>query len=165
MNNVTAQNRALPSNRSQKKNSVAASPLFFFSSFLSLRSLYFPFPCSFLGGFSGSFCLRLLVFFLVKRLQFSFGTFSKIQQDNALTFNFTITYTLISVNVLSSSNILVSLFWIFEAFPTVFFLLKVNGEEWISQKCRVSEQVKLQCLWIWQEWNTSSFEEKCCYLG
>ena len=50
------------SNRSKK---IAVQPLlfFFFSSFLSLRSLYFPFPCSFLGGFSGSFCLRLLVFF------------------------------------------------------------------------------------------------------
>ena len=119
---------------------------FFFSSFLSLRSLYFPFPCSFLGGFSGSFCLRLLVFFSVKRLQFSFGTFSKIQQDNALTF--TITYTLIFVNVPSSSNIPVSLF--LKLF--VFFLLKVNGEEgrivklilYDAQRCRVFEQVKLQ---------------------
>ena len=53
------------------------------------------FPCSFLGGFLGSFCLRLLVFFSVKRLQFSFGTFFKIQQDNAL--GFTVTYTLILI--------------------------------------------------------------------
>ena len=74
--------------------------LFFFSSFLSPRSVYFPFPCSFLGGFLGSFCLRLLVFFSVKRLQFSFGTFFKIQQDNAL--GFTVTYTLILINVPTS---------------------------------------------------------------
>ena len=56
----------------------------------------------------GSFSLRLSVSFSVKRLQFSFGTFSKIQQDNALAF--TVTYTLIFVNVPTSSNIQVSLF-------------------------------------------------------
>ena len=58
----------------------------------------FPFPLSFQEGF---FCLWLLVFFSVKRLQF-------IQQDNALAF--TVTYTLIFVNVSTSSNIQVSLF-------------------------------------------------------
>ena len=123
LNNVTAKIGLSPQTEVKKKTSVAASPLFFFSSFLSLRSLYFPFPCSFLGGFSGSFCLRFSVLSSVKRLQFSFGTFSKIQQDNALAF--TITYTLIFVNVPSSSNIPVSLF--LKLF--VFFLLKVNGEE------------------------------------
>ena len=60
------------------------------------------------------------VFFSVNRLQFSFGTFSKIQQDNALAF--TITYTLIFVNVPSSSNIPVHFF---EAFR--FLLVK---SEW-----------------------------------
>ena len=91
------------------KKSTAFSSLFLFS----LSSL-------FLGGFSGSFCLRLLVFFSVKRLQFLFGTFSNIQQDNALAF--TVTYTLIFVNVSTSSNIQVSLFWSF----SFFFLLKVK---------------------------------------
>ena len=135
---------------------------FLFSSFLSLHLLYFSFPFSFLGGFSGSFCFRLLVFSPVKRLQFSFGTFSKIQQDNALAF--TITYTLIFVNVPSSSNIPVSLFWSFSLF--VFFLLKVNGDWWSydAQQSRVFEQVKLQCLWIWQEGNAFTFKEECCYL-
>ena len=113
-----SQNRALPSNnffsfknylqRSQHNNLECSHCSFFFSSFLSSRSFYFSFPCSFLGGFSVSFSLRLLVFFSVKRLQFSFGTFSKIQQDNALAF--TVTYTLIFVNVPTSSNIQVSLF-------------------------------------------------------
>ena len=79
------------------KKSTAFSSLFLFS----LSS-------SFLGGFSGSFCLRLLVFFSVKRLQFLFDTFSNIQQDNALAF--TVTYTLIFVNVSTSTNIQVSLF-------------------------------------------------------
>ena len=137
LNNVTAKIGLSPQTEVKKKTSVAAIPLFFFSSFLSLRSLYFPFPCSFLGGFSGSFCLRLLVFFLVKRLQFSFGTFSKIQQDNALTF--TITYTLIFVNVLSSSNILVSLFWIFDAFR----FLRVKSE-WRGVNLRCT---KMQIFW------------------
>ena len=72
------------SNRS-KKNSSAAIAFFFFSSFLSLRSLYFPFPCSFLGGFSGSFCLRLLVFFLSQKTAiFVRYVLKKVQQDNAL---------------------------------------------------------------------------------
>ena len=79
------------------KKSTAFSSRFLFS----LSSL-------FLGVFSGSFCLRLLVFFSVKRLQFLFGTFSNIQQDNALAF--TVTYTLIFVNVSTSSNIQVSPF-------------------------------------------------------
>ena len=108
LNNVTAKIGLSPQTEVKKKTSVAAIPLFFFSSFLSLRSLYFPFPCSFLGGVSGSFCLRLLVFFSVKRLQFSFGTFSNIQQDNALAFS--VTYTSVFVNVPASSNIQVSLF-------------------------------------------------------
>ena len=137
LNNVTAKIGLSPQTEVKKKISVEAIPLFFFSSFLSLRSLYFPFPCSFLGGFSGSFCLRLLVFFSVKRLQFSFGTFSKIQQDNALTFNFTITYTFLFVNGMSSSNILVSLFWIFEAFR--FLLVK---SEW-----RGVNFTKMQSFW------------------
>ena len=62
-----------------------------------------------LAVFSGLFCLRLLVFFSVKRLQFSFGTFSNIQQDNALAF--AATFTLIFVNVSTSSNI--QIFWSF----------------------------------------------------
>ena len=135
LNNVTAKIGLSPQTEVKKKTSVAASPLFFFSSFLSLRSLYFPFPCSFLGGFSGSFCLRFSVLSSVKRLQFSFGTFSKIQRDNALTF--TKTYTLIFVNVLSSSNILVWLFWIFKAFR--FALVK---NEW-----RGVNFTKLQSFW------------------
>ena len=66
LNNVTDKTEL--SNRSKKKQQLAGQPLlFFFSSFLSLRSLYFPFPCFFLGGFSGSFCLRLLVFFLSQK--------------------------------------------------------------------------------------------------
>ena len=155
MNNVKTKIELSPQTQVSIKTRSAAIVFCFvlfcffcFSSFLSLRSLYFPFPCSFLGGFSGSFCLRLLVFFSVKRLQFSFGTFSKIQQDNALAF--TITYTLIFVNVPSSSNIPVSIF--LKLF--VFFLLKVNGEEgrivklilYDAQQCRVFEQVKLQCV-------------------
>ena len=136
LNNVTAKIGLSPQTEvKKKKTSVAAIPLFFFSSFLSLRSLYFPFPCSFLGGFSGSFCLRLSVLSSVKRLQFSFGTFSKIQRDNALTF--TNAYTLIFVNVLSSSNILVSLFWIFKAFR--FLLVK---SEW-----RGVNFTKMQSFW------------------
>ena len=103
--------------RSQHKNKECNHCSSFFSSFLSPRFFYFSFPCSFLGGFLGSFSLRLLVSFSVKRLQFSFGTFSKIQQDNALAF--TVTYTLIFVNVPASSNIQVSLFRNF-----IFFLLK-----------------------------------------
>ena len=38
--------------------------LFFFPTFFPLRSFYCPFPRSFLGKISGSFCLRLLVFFV-----------------------------------------------------------------------------------------------------
>ena len=135
LKNITAKIGLSPQTEVKKKTSVAAIPLFFFSSFLSLRSLYFPFPCSFLGGFSGSFCLRLLVFFSVKRLQFSFGTFSKIQQDNALAF--TITYTLSFVNVPSSSNF--SLFWSFFAFR--FLLVK---SEW--------RLVKLRCTTMQRFW-------------
>ena len=47
-----------------------------------LQSNRVNFRRSFLAGFSGLFCLRLLVFFSVKRPQFSFGTFSNIQQDS-----------------------------------------------------------------------------------
>ena len=120
---------------------------FFFSSFHSLRSLYFPFLCSFLGGFSGSFCLRLLVFFSVNRLQFSFGTFSKIQQDNALAF--TITYTLIS---LTYRHPQIYKFNFFEAFR--FLFVKSEWKEgrivslilYDAQQCRVFKRVKLQCL-------------------
>ena len=90
--------------RSQHKNLECSHYVFS----LSPRSFYFPFPCSFQGGFSGSFCFRLLVFFGVKRLQFSFGTFSSIQQDNA--FAFTVTFSLIFVKVSTSSNIQVSPF-------------------------------------------------------
>ena len=95
----------------------------------------------------GSFCFRRLVFFSVKRLHFSFCAFSKIQQDNALAF--TVTFTLIFVNVPTSSSIC---FTFFEA--CLFFLLEVNwrGEEdsslilYDAQQCRVFEQVKLHCL-------------------
>ena len=44
-------------------------------------------------------------------MHFSFGTFSKIQQDNALAF--TVTFTLVFVNVPTSSSIC---FTFFEAF-------------------------------------------------
>ena len=90
LNNVTAKIGLSPQTevtKKKKKKTLVVQPFLFFSdfySFLSLRALYFPFPCSFLGGFSGSFCFRLLVFSSVKRLQFSFGRFSKIQRDNSL---------------------------------------------------------------------------------
>ena len=142
-------------------------PLFFFLLLVSFSSLfYFSFPFSFLGGFLGSFSLRPLVSFSVKRLQFSFGTFSKIQQDNALAF--TVTYTVIFVNVPTSSNIQVSLFrsfsfsscqkWIGEEGRIVLLIL------YDAQQCRVFEQVKLQCLWIWWEGNALLLKEKCYYL-
>ena len=67
-----------------------------------------------------SFSLRLLVFFSVKRLQFSFGTFSNVQQDNALAFK--VTYTLIFVNVTASFKY--TSFTFSKLF--IFFLLKVN---------------------------------------
>ena len=114
------------------KTKTAATAFFFFSSFLFPRSFYFPFPRSFLAGFSGLFCLRLLVFFAVKRLQFSFGTFSNIQQGNALAF--TATYTLIFVNVLTSSNTSFTFLKFF-----VFLLLKVNwrgGEDSFTNSLR-----------------------------
>ena len=106
------------------KTKSAAVAFFFFSSFLSPRSFYFTSPCSFLGGFLGSFCLRLLVFFSVKRLQFSFGTFSKIQQDNAL--GFTVTYTLILINVPTSYILKYTNFIFLKLF--FYFLLKAGGE-------------------------------------
>ena len=93
--------------RSRHKNQECSHYFFSSPTFFLLRFFYFPFPRSFLGGFSGSFCPRLLVFFSVKR-RFSFGMFSNIQRDNTLAF--TVTYTLIFVNVLTSSNIQVSLF-------------------------------------------------------
>ena len=143
-------------------------PLFFSSpTFFPLHFFYFPFPRSFLGGFSGSFCPRLLVFFSVKRLRFSFGMFSNIQRDNTLAF--TVTYTLIFVNVLTSSNIQVSLFWSF-SFSACY---KWIGEEgrivllilYGAQQCRVFEQVKLRYLWIWYDRNAfQSFKEECCCL-
>ena len=109
-----SQNRPLPANSLNLSKTISkevniktrSAAITYFSP--SPRSFYFPFPCSFQGGFSGSFCLRLLVFFWVKRLKFSFGTFSNIQQYNA--FAFTITYTLIFVKVSTSSNIQVSPF-------------------------------------------------------
>ena len=70
--------------KSQHKYQECGHCFFSFSSFLSPRSFYFPFPRSFLAGFSGLFCLRLLVFFSVKGLQFSFGTFSNIQEDSKI---------------------------------------------------------------------------------
>ena len=98
-------------------------------------------PRSFLGGFLGSFCLRLLVFFSVKRLQFSFGTFSKIQQVNALAF--TITYTLIFVNV---TNILkYTSFTFLKLF--IFFLLKVNwrgGEDSFTNSLQCTTTATMQ---------------------
>ena len=120
------------SNRS-KKNSSAAIAFFFFSSFLSLRSLYFPFPCSFLGGFSGSFCLRLLVFFLSQKTAIFFVGSQKSSK-------------IMLCRLLRYTSFTLKLF--------VFFLLKVNGEEgrivklilYDAQQCRVFEQVKLQCL-------------------
>ena len=74
---------------------------------LSPHSFYFSFPCSFLGGFSGSFCFWS---FSCQKTK-TFGTFWNIQQGNALAF--TATFTLIFVNVLTSSHIQVSLFWSF----------------------------------------------------
>ena len=69
----------------------SATIAFFFS--LLLLSFSSPFLFSLSSFFSRRiFWLilpSLLVFFPVKRLQFSFGTFSKIRQDNALTFTVT----------------------------------------------------------------------------
>ena len=77
LNNVTTraimalcynQKRAFPSDSFSFKNyDQSAAIAFFFSSFLSPRSVYFSSPCSFLGGFSGLFCLWLLVFFLSQK--------------------------------------------------------------------------------------------------
>ena len=88
------------------KTKSAAIAFFFFSSFLSPCSFYFPFPCSFPGqeDFRAHFAFgQHFVFFSVERLQFAFGRFSKIQQDYVLAF--TVTYTLIFINVPTSSNI------------------------------------------------------------
>ena len=108
--------------RSQQ-NTRSAAVAFFTSppSFLLALSI-FPFLVLFqLRGFSGSFCFRLLVFFSVKRLHFSFGTFSKTQRDNALAF--TVTFTIIFVNVPTSSSIC---FTFFEAF--LFLLVRSELE-------------------------------------
>ena len=140
--------------------------LFFFSYFLSPSLFLFSLSSFFSWRIFGSFCPRLLVFFSVKR-RFSFGMFSNIQRDNTLAF--TVTYTLIFVNVLTSSNIQVSLFWSF----SFFSCYKWIGEEgrivllilYGAQQCRVFEQVKLRCLWIWYERNAfRSFKEECCCL-
>ena len=111
LNNVTVKIELFPrtvfflsTTISKEFNIKTKSVASFFSSFLSI----FRFLVLFSEVFLSSFSLRLLVFFSVKRLQFFFSTFSKIQQDNALAF--TVTYTLIFVNVPTSSNIQVSLF-------------------------------------------------------
>ena len=110
LNNVTA--KVGLSNRSKKKNTSSAviAFLFFFSSFLSLRSLYFPFPCSFLGGFSGSWsCLRLLFFFSYsKDCNFCWVCSQKSSK-------------IMLCRLLRYTSFTLKLF--------VFLLLKVNGEE------------------------------------
>ena len=149
-------------------------PLLFF--FLLLLSFSSPFLFSLSSFFSrrifGLILPSLLVFFPVKRLQFSFGTFSKIRQDNALTF--TVTHIL-QLPILQLSltyrhpQIHFSLFWSF----SFFSCYKWIGEEgrivlrilYGAQQCRVFEQVKLRCLWIWYERNAfRSFKEECCCL-
>ena len=90
---------------SKEVNITANNAAIFFS--LSPNSFCFSFPCSFLGGFSSSFCFWS---FSCQKSK-TFGTFWNIQQGNALAF--TATYTLIFVNVLNPSHIQVSLFWSF----------------------------------------------------
>ena len=140
--------------------------LFFFSYFLS--------PSLFLFSLSSFFSWRIFGLILpsTSGLFLSQKTIfvryvSNIQRDNTLAF--TVTYTLIFVNVLTSSNIQVSLFWSF----SFFSCYKWIGEEgrivllilYGAQQCRGFEQVKLRCLWIWYERNAfRSFKEECCCL-
>ena len=124
-------------------------PFFFY---LSPNSFYFSFPCSFLGGFSGSFCFWS---FSCQKTK-TFGTFSNIQQGNALAF--TATYTLIFVNVLTSSNTSFTFLKFF-----VFLLLKVNwrgGEDSFTNSLRCTT---MQSFWADNAYEFS-FKEKCCYL-
>ena len=107
LNNVTA--KIGLSNRS-KKTSSAVIAFVFFSSFLSIRSHYFPFPCSFLEGFFGLI------------LPSAFGLFSQSKDCNFC-----------SVRSQKSSKIMLCRLLRYTSFTFlklfVFFLLKVNGEE------------------------------------
>ena len=60
-----------------KTKSATIAFFFPFSSFLSPPSFYFPFPRSFIGGFSGSFCLRFWSFFPSKDCNFRSARFQK----------------------------------------------------------------------------------------
>ena len=113
---------------SKEVNMTANTAAIAFFLFLLTLSIY-PFLVLFQGDFRVHFAFGL---FLVKRLQFSFGTFSNIQQGNALAF--TATYTLIFVNVLTSSNTSFTFLKFF-----VFLLLKVNwrgGEDSFTNSLR-----------------------------
>ena len=93
MNNVTAKIELSPQTEVNIKTSSAAIAYFFLLllsiSSLTLFSLSMFFSRTIFGLILPSaFGLQ----FSVKRLQFSSGTFSKIQQDNALAY--TVTYTL-----------------------------------------------------------------------
>ena len=126
--------------------------LFFLSLLFSRRIFGFIFPTAF--GLFLSEKTAIFVRYVFRNL------------DNALAF--TVTYTLILVNVPTSSNIQISLFrsfsfsscqkWIGEEGRIVLLIL------YDAQQCRVFEQVKLPCLWIWWEGNAFSLKEKRCYL-
>ena len=136
LNNVTA-NIGL-SNRSKKKLAVQ-SFLFFFLLFLSFSSLTL---------FSLSLFFSRRIFGLI--LPSAFGLFSQSKDCNFR-----------SVRSQKPSKIMLCRLLRYTSFTFlklfVFFLLKVNGEEgrivklilYDAQQCRVFEQVKLQCLWIW----------------
>ena len=72
LNNVTAKiglsNRSKKKQQKKNQKKLAVQPLLFFFLFLSFSSLtLFSLSLFFSRGFSGSFCLRLLVFFLSQK--------------------------------------------------------------------------------------------------
>lgn len=97
--------------KSPKKSTkkLRVQPLIFiissFFSFLLTIAIFFLFlflTCDFWAHWRQKTCLLFLVFFSVKQLHFSFGMFSKIQQD--ILFAFMVAYTLIFVDLLTYLN-------------------------------------------------------------
>lgn len=97
--------------KSPKKSTkkLRAQPLIFiissFFSFLLTIAIFFLFlflTCDFWAHWRQKTCLLFLVFFSVKQLHFSFGVFSKIQQD--ILFAFMVAYMLIFVDLLTYLN-------------------------------------------------------------
>ena len=85
-------------------------PLLFFLLLLSFSSLFlFSLSSFFSSRIFGLILPSAFGLFRSQKTAFSFGTFSNIQQDNALAF--AVTFTLIFVNVSTSSNI--QIFWSF----------------------------------------------------